>query len=227
MKDPPDSAERNRKGEAVRKEKMKDPQYRAERNKKQLAATRKRLEDPEYSAEYKKKHVEATKNWQAKNREKTNEIARNFRARHKDRLAEEFKNKPQYTLRARLSARLEYALERHNAKKPYKGLVGEILGCTMDEFVKHIESQFTEGMSWEKRSDIHIDHVIPCSYFNLLDEQELNICWNYRNMQPLWAKDNLAKNDSVDSKELPRLEEISKVLGYSMEFTPDGCVHLP
>ena len=48
----------------------------------------------------------------------------------------------------------------------------------------------TPEMSW---SNIHIDHVRPISSFDLTDKQQLLKAFNWKNTQPLLAKDNLAK----------------------------------
>ena len=45
--------------------------------------------------------------------------------------------------------------------------------------------------------DFHVDHIKPCSSFNLEDPEEQKKCFHYKNLQPLWAKDNLAKGASV------------------------------
>jgi hypothetical protein len=71
-----------------------------------------------------------------------------------------------------------------------------MIGCNKDELKDYLISKFTEGMTWEKlmNGDIHIDHIIPCCKFNLDNKDEQLICFNYKNLQPLWAKDNLKKN---------------------------------
>lgn len=50
-----------------------------------------------------------------------------------------------------------------------------LLGCSIEEFRKHIESQFQEGMTWENRGryieNWSIDHIIPFSYFDLTIEE--------------------------------------------------------
>ena len=40
----------------------------------------------------------------------------------------------------------------------------EYLGCNIETFKKHLEQQFTEGMSWENYGEWHIDHKIPLKY---------------------------------------------------------------
>lgn len=69
----------------------------------------------------------------------------------------------------------------------------KVLGCSIEHLKKHLESQFRDGMSWNNyggRTGWQIDHIIPRSYFNLIDEHQLCICFNYRNLQPLWASEN-------------------------------------
>lgn len=72
-----------------------------------------------------------------------------------------------------------------------------MLGCTIDELKKHLESQFHAGMTWENygRFGWHADHVRPISHFNLAIESERVACFHYTNLQPLWAAENCAKGN--------------------------------
>jgi hypothetical protein len=69
----------------------------------------------------------------------------------------------------------------------------EIIGCSYEEFEKHIESLFLDGMTWENRGvkGWHIDHIIPVS--SASTEEELIKLNHYTNLRPLWAIDNLKK----------------------------------
>ena len=80
-----------------------------------------------------------------------------------------------------------------------------LIGCSPEELIKHIESKWTAGMSWDNygRASINnntwqIDHIKPCSKFNLLDEAEQMECFNYKNLQPMWAIDNIIKSDNYN-----------------------------
>jgi len=75
----------------------------------------------------------------------------------------------------------------------------ELLGCTPAFFKSYIEGLFTDGMDWSMvlNSEIHLDHIVPCSKFNLLEPTEQAKCFHYTNMQPLWAEDNLLKHDKI------------------------------
>jgi hypothetical protein len=87
------------------------------------------------------------------------------------------------------------AIRNQFTSKAYS--VTKLLGCDYLTFKKHIESKFTEDMNWEKviSGEIHIDHIIPCSNFDLTNEQEQLRCFNYLNQQPLWKRDNLIKHN--------------------------------
>lgn len=72
------------------------------------------------------------------------------------------------------------------------------LGCTISEFISHIEKQFSGEMSWENHGKLwHLDHIIPVNAFNFSDESDLFVCFNYKNYRPLLAIENIKKNDKI------------------------------
>src|SRR5258708_1385726 len=73
----------------------------------------------------------------------------------------------------------------------------KLLGCSVKELKIHLERQFPSGMSWENREKWHIDHIIPCSKFDLADPAQQRACFHYSNLQPLWAVDNIRKGGRV------------------------------
>jgi hypothetical protein len=54
-------------------------------------------------------------------------------------------------------------------------------------------------MSWDNYGFYgwHIDHIKPCSYFDLSDTRQQDLCFHYTNLQPLWAKDNMKKHGKI------------------------------
>lgn len=71
-----------------------------------------------------------------------------------------------------------------------------LLGCSLEFFIQHIESKWLFDMSWANygKEGWHIDHVKPCAAFDLDDPLEQAKCFHWTNMQPLWARDNLSKS---------------------------------
>ena len=96
-------------------------------------------------------------------------------------------------IRGRIKAGLKAKRANRNLRTP------EYLGCSFKYLRHYIESQFTEGMSWDNYGvhGWHIDHIIPCASFDLTDIEQQKQCFHYTNLQPLWAKDNLSKGARI------------------------------
>lgn len=101
----------------------------------------------------------------------------------------------EYNIKRRLRSRVRCAVKAiGKGAKKHKPCM-ELLGCDFIFFKAYLESKFMEGMSWDRISEIHIDHIKPCKKFNLLLKEEQVKCFNYKNLQPLWSEDNLRKHD--------------------------------
>lgn len=44
----------------------------------------------------------------------------------------------------------------------------------------------------------HIDHVVPMSFFNLLDDLDMAVCNHWINLRPAWAAMNNAKGKRIN-----------------------------
>lgn len=97
----------------------------------------------------------------------------------------------QYRLSIKLRQRLNSAVKRNYIS----GKTIDDLGCSIEAFKLYIERQFKPGMSWENREKWHLDHIRPLSSFNLSDQNQFSAASHYTNIQPLWPKENLAKNE--------------------------------
>lgn len=73
-----------------------------------------------------------------------------------------------------------------------------LVGCNAFEFWCHIHEQLTDGMTWDNYGEWELDHIHPCSKFDLTDEDECKACFCYTNVQPLWKADNKAKGSRTD-----------------------------
>jgi hypothetical protein len=91
----------------------------------------------------------------------------------------------------------------------------KILGCTIIEFKKHLESKFSDGMCWDNQGDWHLDHIRPVSWAN--DEYELLELNHFTNFQPLWSHDNLSKGNRWG------VLSFSKTMEYIHHDTQPSC----
>ena len=88
-----------------------------------------------------------------------------------------------------VGSRIRGALKSNKSKKSI-----EYLNCDIEDFKKHIESKFLEGMNWDNHGKWHIDHIIPLQYQSPTIEQVMERL-DWKNTQPLWATDNIAKGN--------------------------------
>ena len=71
----------------------------------------------------------------------------------------------------------------------------EYVGCNKEQLMKHIESQFKPGMTWDNfGKKWEIDHIIPLKYNNPTLEQVIQRL-HYKNTQPLWKTENRIKSN--------------------------------
>lgn len=135
-----------------------------------------------------RRKVRAIHEWQKKNPDKKNRYYRKY-------INKRLKNDEDFKMRKKLGRRVRDALKRIGGEK--SGRTMQLIGCSVDYLRKHLENQFQPGMNWQNwtTDGWHIDHIRPCASFDLTDPAQQAQCFHYTNLQPLWAKDNLAKKD--------------------------------
>lgn len=126
--------------------------------------------------------------------EKVNIYNKNNRAKRNKYLAKKKATDIQFRIAANLRHRLWAALK----KSRKKGSAIKDLGCSIQDLKYYLESRFKPGMSWDNYGQWHIDHIKPLSSFDLTNREQLKEACNYKNLQPLWAKDNLRKSNKLD-----------------------------
>lgn len=77
----------------------------------------------------------------------------------------------------------------------------ELIGCSVIDLINHLQTTAISNGYLEfdinnySGRKYHIDHIIPCSLFDLTKEEEQKKCFNYTNLQILSAKENLQKSN--------------------------------
>lgn len=128
--------------------------------------------------------------WRTESREQRRAYSRAYSRRRKE-------VDVAYDITCRLRNRVKMACARGRKISKFWTLTG----CTIGELLEHLESRFQPGMTWGNRGDWHIDHIKPCALFDLGDPDQQRKCFHYTNLQPLWARDNLAKGSKYFSQE--------------------------
>lgn len=154
----------------------------------------------EYQQENKLELKNKKHNYYLDHKEEINQKNRLYGQENKDKLRIYYRDRDKlkrqtnisFKILKNLRSRIRIALQ--NKKKINTTI--KLIGCSINELKQHLESQFTEGMSWNNYGikGWHIDHIKPCKLFNLSQQEEQKICFHYTNLQPLWWYDNLKKS---------------------------------
>ena len=122
------------------------------------------------------------------------------KAKFNEYLKNKRKNDIAFALRCNVSSTVSMALNRSAGSKNGESVM-KYLPYTIEQLKEHLENQFVEGMTWNNRSEWHIDHIIPQSVLldgvYSMDHPNFQKCWALENLQPLWAKENLSKGNKI------------------------------
>lgn len=137
--------------------------------------------------------------WRIKNREKLREYNIEYYYQNKEKFGKWIKNKMKTDVMFRvgnnISRSIRQGLKRNKSRTHWE----IVLGYTIDDLKRHLESLFRKGMSWDNYGKFgwHIDHIIPKSWWRYKDikDSEFKQCWALANLQPLWAEENHIKSN--------------------------------
>lgn len=177
-----------------------------------------------YSTENKETIAIKAKEFRDNNKEHTTQKKKRYNANNKDKRKayyEKIKNNPEmlerikkYKLENRelvlmrtrrwreknpMNMFTRRSLERiEKAKAKRRIVVAEYeLGYTQEDFKKHIESLFKPGMTWDNRSEWHIDHIVPIVWWLKEGITDVSMINALINLQPLWASENMSKGSTI------------------------------
>lgn len=76
----------------------------------------------------------------------------------------------------------------------------ELVGYTLEDLIKHLESLFEPWMNWDNYGKWEIDHIKPKSsfYYETAEDLEFKKCWGLENLRPLEKTVNNEKRDKFD-----------------------------
>ena len=135
--------------------------------------------------------IEHIKAWSKSPKGKAHKLAHKKKIRNK--ITKKYLSNPS----SRLAHAFRTSLRRILVVGDKSGSSLEYLGCSIEDFRERIESLWEKGMNWENfgRNGWHIDHITPCSWFDLTDDKQAKECFNWKNLQPMWESENCSKKD--------------------------------
>lgn len=150
----------------------------------------------------KKYYLDKSKKYREENKEKMNEYWKKYRQdernkkRENKRVNEKYKNDINFKMSKILRSRIRKVLKNKNINK--KAGTFTLIGCSISNFQKWIEYQFDNEMNWDNYGTYwNIDHVKPCSSFELNDEKQQRECFIWYNMRPMKSIENFIKYNKI------------------------------
>lgn len=154
---------------------------------------------------YRDKNLVYQKQWKSENKEHCKSYGDNWKKENREHIQkykinynrERYKKDIKYRLLVRVKRRIWDSL--NGIKKCDTAI--KLLGCTIAEYMNWLEQFFEEGMNWNNygvgKNCWNIDHIIPCSKFDLTIPNKQRQCFYYKNTQPLWCVENSRKGDKI------------------------------
>jgi predicted RNA-binding Zn-ribbon protein involved in translation (DUF1610 family) len=164
-----------------------------------------RSDNSKHVKEWKKENAKqinkTAKKWRENNPEKVKQADKTYRKGHREQMNERQRKKRHNNYALRLNTNVGNSI-RESLRGMKKGRHWEgLVGYHLEELVVHLESKFTEGMSWDNygygKYKWNLDHVIAVAKFNITSAecQDFKDCWALINLQPLWHVRNMEKSD--------------------------------
>lgn len=139
--------------------------------------------------------------WRKDNPEKFAKICKTYRNRPDYREIQNNSKRERYQKNPQENLRLN--TRKHMRDFLFRGVISkkidEIIGLDRDRFRSWIEFNFKPNMTWDNyNTKWNIDHIKPCSSFDLENKEELKKCFSWRNTVPVYCKENLEKFNKQD-----------------------------
>jgi hypothetical protein len=152
-----------------------------------------RAQSRQYYRANQKTCLERHRKWVENNPEKVH--AYKARARELQRQRNQrYRKNPEWVVLARCRSRLTNFLRKVDA--PKRGTTQQYIGLSPAALRSYLEFLMEPGMTWENYGVVwHLDHFIPLSWADPLNDADLRTVMHFSNLQPKWASENLSKSN--------------------------------
>ena len=151
----------------------------------------------EYILKNKERRKEQRKEYILTNKEHVFRVKRRSYLKNKEQIIKKQSKYNKYKYQTDINFRLRAICRSrvvHALKGKFKSAkTMKLIGCTIEELRKHIESKFESWMTWENHGLWDIDHIKACAKFNLTYPEQQRECFHWSNLQPLEHIANIKK----------------------------------
>lgn len=179
------------------------------------------------SPEAKKERNRKSREWQRANPEKTKAFQKAWKEKNPDKVAAYYDNYDRNEYYRKNAEKIKKdRRDRYHSDPAFKMIIvqrnrikrflamtnikqlsktDKLLGCSPQELIDHLKSQFKPGMTLENhgkgKGKWNVDHIIPLDFFkkkfDLTDLEVQQKAFHYTNLQPMWADENISKGNRL------------------------------
>ena len=156
--------------------------------------------------DYKKRNKDRisdyNKNYKIENESYVRDYNKKYNIDNRDKIQK--RQTEQHRERRKVDANYKMSIVlRNRFRKFYKGKTKngmlDIVGCSYENYCRWIEFNFDSNMSWENHGEVwHIDHVLFCHLFDHTEQNDIKICFNWKNTRPLLVNKNLSRKSIIE-----------------------------
>lgn len=169
----------------------------------------------EYGRDYNQR-TETRKIWSDNNKQRHRALTARW-------IKEKYKNDPMFKFQQIQRKRLSDVVKKFKQ------------GYNTDDFIEYLgkleilkqwlEFCMTEEMTWDNHGSYwHLDHVIPLFHFDLTINDQIYLCFNWKNVMPLTKEENLQKNRNIIQEQV--LEHMTNLQTFCQNKNIDYQNHI-
>jgi len=153
--------------------------------------------------------------WVIENKERMQELQANWFQENKSKIytkrSERMKTDEKFRFIANYRKKTRVALKQAMIGQNPKKFI-DCLGCDLEHLQNWFSLCFKSDMTFENYGTLwEIDHVIPINKFEFEDSTDIELCFSWFNVMPLYKTENMNKKAEVCNEQLrEHLENLSK-----------------
>jgi 5-methylcytosine-specific restriction endonuclease McrA len=160
---------------------------------------RKGMKNSEKTREKISKALEGNKNGFKHGKSNSKDYRKNHDEKYKPIRRQKRKQRRKTDSKFRLDSNISCAISSCLDGKKWWRRWQDLVGYTIEDLIKHLESKFEPWMTWDNYGKWEVDHIKPKSLFHYetAEDPKFKECWALENLQPLEKAANRKKYNKI------------------------------
>ena len=122
-----------------------------------------------------------------------------------------------YLIRIREKKKWQLGFRRYVIEKKPSEAYAPYFGLDIETLREWFTLQFTEDLNWDNFGKAwQFDHIIPTSYFDFTNEEDLRLCWNFVNIHAARLEEGKAERSVDPLSTKAYFKSLAEKTGFSM-----------